>query len=37
VLSAIIPIVQRLAARMIGRGFRAEHVSPRVRGATTRR
>jgi 2-polyprenyl-6-methoxyphenol hydroxylase-like FAD-dependent oxidoreductase len=37
VLSAVIPIVQRLAARMIGRGFRAEHVSPRVRGATSRR
>ena len=36
VLSAVIPLVQRLAARMIGRGFRAEHVSRAIRGATTR-
>ena len=34
VLSAVMPLVQRVAARVIGRGFRPEHVSPRVRGAT---
>ena len=36
VLSAVIPIVQRVAARVIGRGLRPERVSARVRGATTR-
>ncbi|GAB3794575.1 FAD-dependent oxidoreductase [Humibacter antri] len=36
VLSAVLPVVQRVAARMIGRGFRPEHVAPQVRGATTR-
>ena len=36
VLSAVLPVVRRLAARMIGRGFRPEHVASRVRGATTR-
>ncbi|MGN6127086.1 MAG: FAD-dependent oxidoreductase [Humibacter sp.] len=36
VLSAVMPLVRRVAARVIGRGFRPEHVSPQVRGATTR-
>lgn len=35
-LSAVLPVVQRLAARMIGRGFRPEHIAPQVRGATSR-
>ncbi|WP_308220546.1 FAD-dependent oxidoreductase [Humibacter sp. RRB41] len=34
VLSAVMPLVQRVAARVIGRGFRPEHVAPQVRGAT---
>ncbi|MHA7984613.1 FAD-dependent oxidoreductase [Rathayibacter sp. CAU 1779] len=36
VLSAVMPIVQRVAARVVGRGIRPEHVSRQVRGATTR-
>ena len=34
-VSAVLPLVRRVAARVIGRGFRPEHVSPQVRGATT--
>ncbi|HWU47735.1 MAG TPA: FAD-dependent oxidoreductase [Humibacter sp.] len=35
-LRAAAPIMQRVTARLVGRGFRPEHVSPGIRGATTR-
>lgn len=35
-LSAAMPIVQRVAARVVGRGIRPERVSRQIRGATTR-
>lgn len=36
VLSAAMPIAQRVTARLIGRGFRPERVAPAIRGATIR-
>jgi 2-polyprenyl-6-methoxyphenol hydroxylase-like FAD-dependent oxidoreductase len=35
-LSVAMPIVQRVASRVIGRGIRPERVSRQIRGATTR-
>jgi 2-polyprenyl-6-methoxyphenol hydroxylase-like FAD-dependent oxidoreductase len=32
-LAAIMPVVQRITARMIGRGFRPEHLDPALRGS----
>jgi 2-polyprenyl-6-methoxyphenol hydroxylase and related FAD-dependent oxidoreductases len=35
-LRLAMPIAQRITARLVGRGLRQEHVSPAIRGATTR-
>ena len=32
-LAAIMPVVQRITARMIGRGFRPEYLDPALRGS----